>query len=145
MKLVRIGLLLVCGPLFAQEVAQIGGSVTDQTGAVVPEVQITAIQTDTGVKRTVVSDTAGSYAIPNLPLGPYRLEAMKMGFRSFVQTGIVLQVGTNPTVPVQLTVGSVTDQVIVEANASAVETRTAGVGTTVIESQRILDLPLNGG
>jgi len=144
MKLVRIGLLLVCGPLFAQEVAQIGGSVTDQTGAVVPEVQITAIQTDTGVKRTVVSDTAGSYAIPNLPLGPYRLEAMKMGFRSFVQTGIVLQVGTNPTVPVQLTVGSVTDQVIVEANASAVETRTAGVGTTVIESQRILDLPLNG-
>jgi len=144
MKLVRIGLLLVCGPLFAQEVAQISGSVTDQTGAVVPEVQITAIQTATGVKRTVVSDTAGSYAIPNLPLGPYRLEAMKMGFRSFAQTGIVLQVGTNPTVPVQLTVGSVTDQVIVEANASAVETRTAGVGTTVVESQRILDLPLNG-
>jgi hypothetical protein len=133
-----------CVALFAQEVAQISGTVTDQSGAVVPEVQVTLTQTETGAKRTTITDNAGFYVIPNLPLGPYRMEAMKMGFRAFLQTGVVLQVGTNPTVPVTLTVGSVTDQVVVEANTSQVETRSAGVGTTVVDTQRILDLPLNG-
>jgi len=135
---------LVSAGAWAQEVAQISGTVTDQTGAVVPEVQVTATQTETGAKRTVITDNTGFYVIPNLPLGPYRLDAMKMGFRSFVQTGVVLQVGTNPTIPVTLAVGSVSEQIVVEANASQVETRGAGVGTTVVETQRILDLPLNG-
>ena len=76
-----------------QEVAQVSGIATDQSGAVVPGVEITLTQTETGLKRSAVTDTAGLYAIPNLPLGPYRLEAMKMGFSTFVQTGIVLQVG----------------------------------------------------
>jgi hypothetical protein len=135
---------LSCTAVFGQPVAQISGTVTDQTGAVVPEVQVTAIRTETGVKRTVVTDNTGLYVIPDLPLGPYRLEAMKMGFRSFVQTGVVLQVGANPTIPVTLAVGSVADQIVGESNASQVETRSAGVGTTVVETQRILDLPLNG-
>jgi hypothetical protein len=133
-----------CLALIGQEVGQISGTVSDQSGAVVPEVQVTVTQTEMGATRTALTDRAGFYAIPNLPLGPYRVEAMKMGFRSFVQTGVVLQVGTNPTVPVTLTLGSVNDQVVVEANASAVETRSAGVGTTVVDTQRILDLPLNG-
>src|SRR5215475_13632924 len=120
--LAGIGLLFCCG-LFAQEVVQISGTVTDQTGAVIPDVQITVTQTDTGASRSAITDGSGFYAIPNLPLGPYRVEAMKMGFRSFVQTGVVLQVGSNPTIPLTLTVGSVTDQVIVEANANQVETR----------------------
>ncbi len=129
--------------LFGQDVAQISGTVTDQSGSVVPDVQVTATQTETGVKRSAVTDNSGFYVLPNLPLGPYRVEAMKMSFRTFVQTGLVLQVGTNPTIPMTLTVGSVSDQVIVEANAAQVETRSAGVGT-VVETQKILDLPLNG-
>jgi hypothetical protein len=144
MKILACIFLLSSSAVFAQEVAQISGAVTDQTGAVVPDVDVTATQVETGTKRTARTDSAGFYVIPNLPLGPYRLEATKMGFRTSVQTGIVLQVGSNPNIPVALAVGSTTEQVEVQANANQVETRSAGVGTTVVETQRILDLPLNG-
>ncbi len=128
---------------FGQETAQISGIATDESGAVVPEVEITLTHVDTGVKRSATTDSAGLYTIPNLPLGAYRLDAMKMGFRTFVRTGIVLQVGTNANVPVTLGVGSITEQIVVEATTNQVDTTSAGVGT-VIETQRILDLPLNG-
>lgn len=131
-------------PLFAQQVAQISGTVTDQSGAVIPEVTVTVTQNATGLKRTATADSKGVYIIPDLPLGPYNLQATKMGFKTFVRPNIVLQVGTNPEVPVSLRVGDVTEQVIVEATTSEVETRTAGVGTTVMDTQKILDLPLNG-
>ena len=135
--------LLCCSIIFGQAVSQISGTVRDSTGAVVPDVQVTATQTDTGVKRVATTDAAGYYILPNLPLGPYRLEATKAGFQTYVQTGIVLQVGTAPEVPVTLAVGQVTQAVQVEANVSQVETQTAGVGS-VVETQRIIDLPLNG-
>src|SRR5215469_1604395 len=118
MKVLACIFLVSSSIVFGQEVAQISGAVTDQTGAVVPDVEVTAIQVETGAKRTVRTDTAGFYVIPNLPLGPYRLEATKMGFRTFVETGIVLQVGTNPNIPVTLAVGSTSEQVEVEANAN---------------------------
>ena len=61
---------LASAGLWAQEVAQISGTVADQTGAVVPEVQVTATQTETGARRTAITDSAGFYVIPDLPLGP---------------------------------------------------------------------------
>src|SRR5207244_8175305 len=85
----------------------------------------------------------GSYVLSNLPLGPYKLEAALTGFRTFVQTGIVLQVNSNPVINPTLEVGQVSEQVEVQANAALVETRNVGVGQ-VIEQQRILELPLNG-
>src|SRR6478735_196 len=109
--------------IWAQATAQISGTVKDQTGAVLPGVEITATQTDTGISRMTVSNETGSYVLPNLPVGPYRLEASLPGFRSFVQTGIILQVNTSPTVNVTLQVGQVSEQVEVQANASLVETR----------------------
>src|SRR5581483_3404222 len=87
---------------YAQATAQISGSVRDETGAVVPGVQVTATQTDTGFKRTAESDDSGYYVLTNLPLGPYRLDATKMGFRAYVQTGIALQVGTAPEIAISL-------------------------------------------
>ncbi|MDP8990890.1 MAG: carboxypeptidase regulatory-like domain-containing protein [Acidobacteriota bacterium] len=136
-------LLLASSGLFGQAVSQISGTAKDQTGAVVPGVAITATQTDTGFKRTAVTDEAGDYVLPNLPIGPYRLDGSKMGFRTYVQTGIVLQVGASPVIPIAMGVGQVTESVQVEANASLVETRNSGV-SNVIENQRILELPLNG-
>jgi hypothetical protein len=129
--------------LRGQAVSQISGTVKDDTGAVVPDVQVTATQTDTDIKRAVVTDAAGDYVLINLPLGPYRLEASKMGFRTYVQTGIELQVNSKPEIAITLAVGQVTESVQVEANATQVETRSVGVGT-VVETQRIVDLPLNG-
>jgi Carboxypeptidase regulatory-like domain/TonB dependent receptor len=134
---------LYCGAVYGQAVSQISGTVKDETGAVVPGVQVTATQTATGVKRTAQTDEAGGYLLINLPLGPYRLDATKMGFRTYVQTGIELQVSSTPEIAITLGVGQVTESVQVEANASQIETRSVGVGT-VIENQRILELPLNG-
>src|SRR5438034_9018959 len=134
---------LTCGSLWAQATAQISGTVKDQSGAVLPGVEVTATQTDTGVPRSAVTNETGSYVLANLPLGPYRLEAALPGFRTYVQTGIVLQVNSNPVINPVLEVGQVTEQVEVQANAALVETRNVGIGQ-VIENQRILELPLNG-
>src|SRR5947209_2991391 len=131
------------GNLWAQATAQISGTAKDQSGAVLPGVEIRATQAETGVARTAVTNETGSYVLPNLPIGPYKLEASLPGFRTFVQTGIVLQVNSSPTVNVTLEVGQVSEQVEVQANAALVETRNAGVGA-VMENTRILELPLNG-
>src|SRR5579862_9975887 len=119
---------ICCGNLWSQATAQISGSVQDQSGAVLPGVEITATQTETGVSRMTISNEAGLYTLPNLPLGPYRIQAALMGFRTFVQSGIVLQVNSNPTINVVLQVGQVSEQVEVQANASQVETRSISVG-----------------
>jgi len=99
-----------CSSLFAQATAQISGTVKDQSGAVLPGVEVTATQTDTGIVRTTVSNETGSYVLPNLVTGPYRLEASLPGFRSFVQTGIVLQVNASPVINPVLEVGQVSEQ-----------------------------------
>ncbi len=135
--------VLSCGSLWAQATAQISGTVKDQTGAVLPGVEVTATQTETSVARSTITNETGSYVLPNLALGPHRLEAALPGFRSYVQTGIVLQVNSSPVINPVLEVGQVTEQVEVQANAAFVETRSQGVGQ-VIENQRILELPLNG-
>src|SRR5665213_1160760 len=141
--------LLVCamsvGVTWAQSQAfsQIQGTVQDASGAPVPAAQVKATQTDTGVSREVTTGNDGAYVLPNLPIGPYRLEVSKAGFSTFIQTGIVLQVATTPTVDVALKIGAVNEQVQVEANAALVETQATGVGN-VMENQRIVELPLNG-
>ncbi len=145
---VLIGLLFVavtCGGAWAQAVstAQVSGTVKDQTGAVLPGVEVILTQTGTGLSRTALTDETGSYTMPNLPIGPYRFEAALPGFRTYVQTGIVLQVNSNPVINATLEVGQVSEQIEVQANAALVETRSSGVGQ-VIDNQRVLELPLNG-
>src|SRR5262245_32251297 len=76
----------------SQGTAQISGTVKDQSGAVLPGVEITATQTETGIARNTLTNETGSYVLSNLPIGPYRIEASLAGFRTFVQTGTVLQV-----------------------------------------------------
>ena len=137
-------ILLVGWPMaWGQSTAQISGTVRDQSGAVLPGVEVTAIQSETGVRRSMVTNETGSYVLPDLPVGPYRLEAGLPGFRTFVQTGIVLQVNAKPEINPVLEVGQVSEQVEVQANAALVETRSSGVGQ-VIENERVLELPLNG-
>src|SRR5438093_2027896 len=102
----------------AQSTAQISGVVADQSGAILPGVEVRVTQTDTGITRVAVTNETGSYSLPNLPIGPYRLEAALPGFRSYVRTGIVLQVGSNPVLNVLLEVGQVTETVEVQADAS---------------------------
>ncbi len=123
--------------------AQISGTVRDSSGGVLPGVDVTATQTDTGLKRNATTDVDGSYTIVNLPPGPYRLEATLQGFRTFEQTGLTLQVGASPVINVTMSIGQVAETITVQANASLVETKNLGVGQ-VMDNKRILDLPLNG-
>ena len=104
---------------------------------------MTATQTKQASSGTVVTDETGSYLLTNLPVGPYRFEAGLPGFRTYVQTGIVLQVNANPVVNAVLEVGQITDQIEVQADAALVETRSTGVGQ-VIDNVRVLEMPLNG-
>jgi Carboxypeptidase regulatory-like domain len=127
----------------AGSTAQISGTVKDASGAILPGVEVTATQIETGGNRSTLSNETGFYVLSNLPVGPYRLEISLTGFRTFVQTGIVLQVNSNPVIDATLQVGQISEQVEVQANAALVETRASGVGQ-VIENQRILELPLNG-
>src|SRR6266571_4983180 len=135
----------VCMNLSAQtaSVAQINGTVKDQSGALLPGVDIKVTHAETGYSRSAVTDETGAYILPNLPIGPYRLEASLPGFSTYVQTGIVLQVNSNPTIPIVLAVGAVTETIQVEANAAQVETHSTGIGQ-VIDQNRVLELPLNG-
>src|SRR3989475_12028659 len=123
--------------------AQLSGRVTDESGAVIPGVTTPATQTDTGLTRSVTTDENGMYVLPNLSTGPYRLEAVLQGFRTFAQTGIVLQVAAAPVINVVLAIGSLQETVSVEAAAPLVDLQSAGIGD-VIENKRIVELPLQG-
>ncbi len=127
----------------ASQVSQISGTVQDATGAAIPGAEIKAENIDTGVVRTVTSGADGNYIISALAVGPYKLQVAKAGFSTYVQTGIILQVNSNPSIPVSLKIGQVTEQVEVQANAAQVETHSTGVGQ-VIDNARVLELPLNG-
>ncbi len=135
--------VFACVEMWAQATAQISGVAKDQSGALLPGVEVSATQTETGISRTAVTNETGFYLLSNLALGPYRLQASLPGFRSVAQTGIVLQVNSSPSINLSLEVGPVSEQIEVQANAALVETRNVGVGQ-VIENQRILELPLNG-
>src|SRR5437870_11137704 len=123
-----IGATVTCTTVWAQATAQITGIVRDASAAVLPGVEVKAIQTETGITRTTISNETGNYVLPNLPTGPYRLEAALAGFRSFVQTNILLQVNSNPAINIVMEIGQVTESVEVQANAAQVETRSTAVG-----------------
>jgi len=137
-------LLLLALPAFGQiSTAQLNGKVTDTSNAVLPGATVTVIQADTGAVRSVVTDADGSYLVSNLSPGPYRLEVALQGFRTYVQTGIVLQVAATPTINVSLALGDVQETITVQAEAPLVDVKSAGV-SEVVESERIVELPLQG-
>ena len=124
-------LLLTASAAWAQGTAQLSGTVRDESGGVLPGVSVTVTQTNTGLVRTTVTDETGGYLLTNLPTGPYRLEVALQGFKTYVQTGIVLQVGGTPTVNAVLGVGTLEESVTVEAAAPLVDVRSAGISSVV--------------
>jgi len=145
MKAILLAIVLALSSIavWAQGTSQIQGVVKDTSGAVIGGAEVKATQTETGITRTSISAEDGVYVLPNIPIGPYRIEASRAGFSTYVQSGIVLQVASAQTVDITLNVGEVAQQIQVEANASLVEFQTTSVGA-VIENTRILELPLNG-
>ena len=119
------------------------GTVRDQSGALIPGVAVTAKEIDTGLARSSVTQEDGSYTIPLLPPGQYRLSAEKAGFEKTIQGPIRLLVDAHPRVDFQMKVGAQTTTVTVDSTAPVLDTQTATVGTTV-EQAKISQLPYNG-
>jgi hypothetical protein len=130
--------------LFAQRTAAtISGTVTDPSGALVPNAKVTATNTATGAPTSVNTNASGFYVTPDLQPGPYRLDVAVAGFQSYERTGIVLQVGEDLSVNVSLKIGSSTEKITVTALAPLVNTRDQTLATA-ITPQFTEQLPLNG-
>src|SRR5262249_52963825 len=123
--------------------ATISGLVRDTTGALIPGVNVTVKNTESGIARTVVSTENGGYNMPLLPLGPYELTTTMAGFKQEVRRGINLVVGQEAVVNLTLEVGGNADQVTVTEEAPLVNT-TLSSTSGLISEQQVKDLPLNG-
>jgi hypothetical protein len=140
-----IALIVLFGALaaWASITGSISGVVTDPSGAVIPGVQVTALNTGTGLRQTVVTDTKGFYEFPALAVGAYELQVERPGFRAFRQTGLVIDANSALVADVHLILGGAQQEVTVSTTAAHVETSSTQMGE-VIESSKITAVPLNG-
>jgi hypothetical protein len=120
----------------------ITGTVTDPTGAVVPNAKVTATQTGTEVKRTAVTNNDGQFNFPALPPATYRVSVEAPGFKTYTED-VTLLADQVRNLAIRLELGQATQTVAVEASSVQVDTVTP-VLSQVIESARVNDLPLNG-
>jgi hypothetical protein len=142
----RVLLLSLAVPagLFAQGVqATLNGRVTDSSGAVIPNVRVEVKNSQTNQVTPVVTDAVGVYTAPFLPPGTYTISADAAGFKTFTREGLVLNVSQTVTVDLVLEVGSQAERVTITAETPLLETSKADRGS-VIDSQRVRELPLNG-
>jgi Carboxypeptidase regulatory-like domain len=136
-------LCLSVAGLAQETTATLAGEATDASGALIPNVSIVATNLATNASREVKTDTSGSYSIPFLPAGDYSVTATLSGFQVQKVERLTLQVQQTARVDFHMNVGSVTETVNVAATAAALQTENATVGT-VIDSAKIVELPLNG-
>jgi hypothetical protein len=135
-------LLCLAGFLPAQiTTTTLVGTVTDKTGAVVVDANVTATNTGTNLQRSVKTNAQGEYRIEFLPVGGYSLAVEAQGFKKFVQTGVTLEIGQTARVDVSLAVGSAGETIEISAAAPLVNTSTPELGRTV-ENKEIVDLPI---
>src|SRR5712692_3475644 len=133
-----------CGVLLhGQGSVTIFGTVTDPSGGAVVGAKIVATNTSTGASRQTISGADGAYVISRLPIGVYSVIAEASGFKRFVQDNIRVAVDENRRVDVPFQVGAVSESVTVQGDVTQVETR-SGALHEVIDSARIVELPLNG-
>ena len=125
------------------ETATISGTATDSSGAALVGATVQARNVGTNISQSTVTDAAGRYRIPDLPIGAYELQTSLSGFQTVVHKGITLTVGANLVVDFSLPVGQVSQTVSVEGEVSRVETQTAAV-SSLVTPQQMSQLPLNG-
>ena len=138
--------LLAAPSIWAQGVsgsASVAGTVTDTTGAVIPGATVVLLNVERGSEQEVSTNEAGNYAYPDITPGTYSVRVSSEGFQTREVTDLQVQVGQRAAVNVELEVGQVTEVVTVEAAAVLLETESNAIGT-VVDSERVNELPLNG-
>src|SRR5437870_13105145 len=137
-------LLLLAAAVYGQVVgATLSGTVTDQSGALMPGDQVSIKNTATGVSRGIRTDEAGFYTVPNLLPGVYEVTASAAGFRTTVQSGITLTVGAQQALDIKMQVGQTSETVEITAEAPTVELTSSTLSATV-NATTVRELPLNG-
>lgn len=134
-------LLLGCSLLaFGQgQVATLLGTVTDSSGAILPNVTITITNTATGVSKTAVTNEAGAYTFPGLQIGNYEVKAAGQGFKTETKTGVVLNAADRVRADFQMAVGSTTETITVEATGLAVQTDSSEQ-SSLVNAKQITEL-----
>ena len=140
--LLTAALLLFAGQAIAQE-ATVVGSVTDQTGAVVPGATVTVTNLDTGQPRSFTTAGDGEYAAPALPIGHYAIKVTSKGFKTTERSGLTLNVGDRIRIDFQLEVGSTEQTVEVQAGEIHLQTESGEV-SGVISGKQVAQLTTNG-
>ena len=138
-----LGLVLLSTLAYGQETANIIGTVTDPSGAAVPNAKVTITNTDTGIIRSTSTNSTGNYAARELSFGHYIVRVESAGFKVSERTGITLNVNDTARADVSLQVGESKESVTVEANAIEVQADTNEVSQTITQSQ-VADLATNG-
>lgn len=141
----RLALLCISNAtvLFAQATATISGRIIDPSGATIAGVAVEASNESTNFKRSTTSNDAGLFVLEALPVGDYSVTARASGFRTYSRTGITLQVNQRAALDITMQLGALSEQVLVEANVTQVDT-VSGTLREVVDTQRIEALPLNG-
>jgi hypothetical protein len=132
-------------PAYPQQVtsAAIHGSVTDTTGAVVPNAKVTALNTATGISTVTSSNRSGLYTFPTLQIGAYTLDVEATGFQRSESKGITLTANADLEIPVKLLVGSTAETVTVDASSAQVETANTQLEQTITDTE-IENIPMLG-
>ena len=123
--------------------ANLNGTVMDSSRAVVGDARVEVVSRETGLKRAANTGPTGIYSITGLPIGTYDVTISRAGFRTFEVTGIQLFVGETRTMDAELQLGTVSEELQVEATVAPLETTNARVGA-VLEHQQLDDIPING-
>lgn len=138
-----IVLLGLGGPgAWGQNVASIVGRLRDQSGAVLPGATVQIINEETGIIRAVITDEEGRYRARDLGLGTYRVEASMQGFQKVVRSGIILTIGREAVVDINLLLGELREEVRVTGDAPLVNTTNAEM-TALVTRNQMADLPLS--
>jgi Carboxypeptidase regulatory-like domain len=135
--------LVFAGHAFAQSTASIQGTVTDATGAAVPNATVTVRNEGTGQERVAQSDAAGAYLVASLPVGRYRIEVKSSGMQTMALTGLDLSVGTTVRQDIALKIAASAETVEVTAAPPVVESSAVSVGS-VVNQTTVQEIPLNG-
>ena len=123
---------------FGQDSASITGTVTDQSGAAVPNAEVTVSSADRGINRPTTTNSSGDYLVAGLPSGPVNVVVMAQGFKKYEAKGVVLQVGQKARADVSLDVGTNKEEVTVEGtNVAQVETQSSDLAGTVNGNVRL--------
>src|SRR5882672_5295717 len=121
----------------------ISGAVTDQTGAVVPDTTVTALNLDTTVQQTTKTNANGFFSFTTLPVGRYEIEILRKAFKPYKRTGLVIDVNAARREDISLTMGEQSEEVVVSDTAVHVETESSQMGE-VVSGTEIVAVALNG-